>query len=267
MGTLVQRAVTAVLVALALVLVLFAAPTAVSLAVLAVLMLLGAWEWSAFVGLRRTRHRAAYAFALAGLLLVVGTALPPGGLLPVLLVSLAWWSAAFLWILRFPTPIPRAFAAVAGALVLGPAWLALARLLAHEPDGAALVMLALGIVWSADIGAYFVGRRAGRLKLAPGVSPGKTWEGVMGGLAVAGAAAAIGGRLLDLPLAVALPAGIGVAAISVVGDLTESMFKRNVGLKDSGRIFPGHGGVLDRIDSITAAVPVFTLVLYWAGRL
>lgn len=268
MNQLLRRGVTAVAMAGLLIWLLFATPPVVCLGVLGLLLLLAAWEWSAFLGLRRNRQRLAYA-ALAGLVLLLGYLLIPAriGLLPVLLLSLAWWAGAFVWILRFPTPIPPLLAGIAGLLVLGPAWIALAVILGLDGDGPALVLLVLAIVWSADIGAYFVGRRLGRVKLAPRVSPGKTWEGVAGGLAGAVLAAVAGGSILGYAPAVMVPLGLAVAAISVVGDLTESMFKRNVGLKDSGHLFPGHGGVLDRVDSITAAVPLFALMLYWLGRL
>jgi phosphatidate cytidylyltransferase len=119
------------------------------------------------------------------------------------------------------------------------------------------------LVGAADIGAFFAGRTFGRLKLAPRVSPAKTWEGVLGGLAAAALVAAAGARLFDLPRVAFLSLCLGVALISVVGDLTESMFKRHAGLKDSGSVFPGHGGVLDRIDSVTAAAPLFLLGLRW----
>jgi phosphatidate cytidylyltransferase len=102
----------------------------------------------------------------------------------------------------------------------------------------------------------------GRTKLAPAVSPGKTWEGVTGGLLIAGLAAGAAAAWLDLSVSRLVVLGIGTALISVLGDLTQSMFKRNVGLKDSGKLLPGHGGVLDRIDSLTAAVPVFVVGLW-----
>jgi phosphatidate cytidylyltransferase len=154
--------------------------------------------------------------------------------------------------------------AVAGALTLLPAYAGFRALLGlpvvpGAASGPALAILVLGIVWGADIGAYFVGRRIGRTRLAPAVSPGKTWEGVGGGVLAAALVGGVGGVLLGLPPAASVPLALGVAAISVVGDLAESMFKRHVGVKDSGRLFPGHGGVLDRVDSIAAAVPLFVL--------
>ena len=128
-------------------------------------------------------------------------------------------------------------------LVLVPLFTALVALYSVSP---ALLLFALVIVWAADIGAYFSGKQFGRVKLAPKISPGKTWEGVIGGLAF-----------------VALLVVIGNVWINA--DLAVSMFKRTAGIKDSGKLFPGHGGVLDRVDSVAAAAPLFALGIGWAG--
>jgi phosphatidate cytidylyltransferase len=122
------------------------------------------------------------------------------------------------------------------------------------------------LVAAADIGAYFAGRRFGRRKLAPTVSPGKSWEGVVGGLAAVSLLAAIFALLRDVSLVLVLALALPAALASVVGDLLESMLKRFRGIKDSGSILPGHGGVLDRIDGLVAAVPVFTLAIIIANR-
>ena len=138
----------------------------------------------------------------------------------------------------------------------------------HFTQGAWLLMYLLTLVWVADIGAYFAGRRFGRHKLAPGISPGKTQEGVLGGLALNSVWISLvfwlsGGWGIDfLPF---LLLGLVTSAISVTGDLYESILKREAGLKDSGKILPGHGGVLDRIDSVIAATPVFISGLYALG--
>ena len=131
-----------------------------------------------------------------------------------------------------------------------------ALLLLYQTD-ATLLLFALLVVWAADIGAYFVGKRFGRVKLAPNISPGKTWEGVLGGMLLS--------YWFEARLAALLPFCLGVAGVSIIGDLTVSMFKRTAGVKDSGKLFPGHGGVLDRIDSVAAAAPVFALGIAWAG--
>ena len=148
--------------------------------------------------------------------------------------------------------------------VLVPAFVALASLdTAHTgfATGPALVLSLVFMVIAADIGAYFVGRQFGRRKLAPRVSPGKTWEGAGGGLALVALVAWAWAVHAGVPAGTFVAVGVAVGIFSVVGDLTESMFKRASGLKDSGVLLPGHGGLLDRIDSVTAAAPLYALVL------
>ena len=151
---------------------------------------------------------------------------------------------------------------VSGFLVVVPLFVALILLFRQ---GVEYLIFTLLIVWVADGGAYFAGKAFGRVKLAPAISPGKTWEGVVGGFVLV-AALAIGVAIWrDLGVAVLVPFCLAVAAISIVGDLTVSMFKRTAGVKDSGTLFPGHGGVLDRVDSIAAAAPLFVLGMNWLG--
>jgi phosphatidate cytidylyltransferase len=163
----------------------------------------------------------------------------------------------------YPTPIAAPVRWLCGPLVMIPAYMALLSLYAYAP---AILLFALAVVWAADMGAYFTGRRFGRVKLAPRISPGKTWEGAIGGLAAVVLLLLVT-RLagLEMDVAVLIPFCLAVATLSIVGDLTVSMFKRNAGVKDSGTLFPGHGGVLDRIDSVAAAAPLFALGLSWTG--
>jgi len=131
-----------------------------------------------------------------------------------------------------------------------------------------LIMAVMVLVWGADIGAYFSGRAFGKRKLAPAVSPGKSWEGVYGGLALTLAITVVVGVVRGWTVKEMLLSLVGAAVvvfISVVGDLTESMFKRQAGIKDSSNLLPGHGGVLDRIDSLTAAIPIFAVLLWMAA--
>ena len=268
MNRLLQRVITAVVLVALLLLVLFALPSTVSIAVISSMVLLGAWEWAGFLGYEGSRSRWLYVVFIAAVMLGVGWMIPDQErVIVVLRGSLIWWGIAFLWVLRYPTSIRPPLTAICGAFVLVPAWLAAANLILVVPMGAELVFLVLVIVWAADIGAYFVGRRFGRVRLAPRVSPGKTWEGLLGGLFGAALGASLGGLYLGWPAARFIPLGLSVGAISVVGDLTVSMFKRNAGLKDSGRLFPGHGGLLDRIDSVNAAVPLFVIELSWLNLL
>jgi phosphatidate cytidylyltransferase len=164
-----------------------------------------------------------------------------------------------------PRLVSSSAAAIAGILALVPAWLALAKMRGDSQVGAEWVLFTLVLVQVADIGAFFVGRRFGRHRLAPNVSPGKTWEGVIGGLIASALVAVFGSIRFGIPLLQFLPLCLAAVAFSIVGDLTESLLKRFAGLKDSGRLFPGHGGVMDRIDSVTAAAPVLLFGLQFIG--
>ena len=254
-----RRVLTAVgLVPAVTVTVLFLPSIAFQAALLA-LVAGGAFEWSRLVRLSPAPAYAAVAAGSLGIVLASGTAsLRAFGWLGV-----AWWLAAIVAIVRprEPGPVPaRVPGALAGWLVLVPAGAALADL-HSRPDGPALVMTLFAIVWAADTGAWMAGRRYGRRRLAPRVSPGKTWEGVAGGMAAAMATGAAAAWWMGLALTAALPAAALAAAGSVVGDLYESLAKRRAGVKDSGRILPGHGGLLDRIDGLAAASPVYAVTM------
>ncbi len=256
-----ERVITALIAVAVLLFVLFALPRLAAQAVIALLILAGAWEWSGFLGSGSTPIRALYVGLVAVLMgLVTWLAPQINGLL--FQIALAWWVCALVWTLFYPTPIPAAVRWVAGALVLLPLYSALVALYLASP---AVLLGALLIVWAADTGAFVAGKLFGRVKLAPQISPGKTWEGVIGGLLTVALLAVVGTYLFDARMAVLVPFCLAVACASIVGDLTVSMFKRTAGLKDSGSIFPGHGGVLDRIDSVAAAAPLFALGIAWTG--
>ena len=263
---LITRIITAIVLGVAVTAAVLLLPTYWAVAVLAVLWTAGAWEWAGFA-LLETGGRLGYVALLIALmgatLLVLGRGLVDA----MLTVAVLWWTCAFAAVLCYPRKYPMSLVVVAGVFVLLPSWVLLARLHGSGELGHALTMTVLVIVWAADVGAYAAGRMFGRVKLAPQVSPGKTWEGVGGGLVLAAVAAWSAARLLGLPELALVSLGIATGLVSVLGDLTVSMFKRNVGLKDSGRLLPGHGGVMDRIDSLTAAVPVFVLGLRLAGVL
>lgn len=260
-----KRIVTAVIVVVLFLGVLLFLPPIATVVVLTALVLAGAWEWSAFLRTGSAYARAAYV-VLVGLLLpcVWFAAAEPDGLHAVLLAALIWWFIALAWIIFAPQRVAPWSAGIAGVLALVPAWLALVRLLGL-PRGAQWVLFTLLLVWSADIGAYFAGHRFGRIRLAPTVSPGKTWEGVLGGMALSAVVAVAGSAWFALPLYSFVPLCLAAVAFSIVGDLTESLLKRFAGVKDSGTLFPGHGGVMDRIDSVTGAAPVLFFGLTMLG--
>ncbi len=231
--------------------------------------MVAAWEWCGFMGLSQLAARAGYvaamALTLAGLWwLTAGAA---DARWPAL-ASLLWWCAAFVLVLRFPASFPKGPWSIArmaplGLLLIAATLITVAALHA-QANGPWRLMFMLFIVFAADVGAYLVGRNYGRRKLAPAVSPGKSIEGAIGGLVLvalwAGAAGSYVFQIDSLAqLALLIAVSVFTAAVSVIGDLTESLFKRLRGLKDSGTLLPGHGGFLDRIDSILAAAPVFYL--------
>jgi phosphatidate cytidylyltransferase len=258
------RIATALVFGVAITAALLYAPSPVTAVVLALLWLAGVWEWAAFAKLPaigRVAYTCLFAFAMA-----LAWWLNGQGFELLLVAAALWWLFALVLVLRYPRDFTPTFVALAGIVVLLPSWALLVRLHREGALGAELAFTLLLIVWAADVGAYAFGRLLGRTKLAPAVSPGKTWEGVTGGLLTAGLVAGVAASWLELPVSRLVVLGLVTALISVLGDLTQSMFKRNVGLKDSGKLLPGHGGVLDRIDSLTAAVPAFVIGL-WALNL
>jgi phosphatidate cytidylyltransferase len=248
-------------------------PTPWLVALAAIVFLAGLWEWFKLADIDDTLARTVLLVVnMALMVAIVWGSRTSGGLSYVLLqimivVGVAWWLLAMLWLRHFDFASnhethARVFKLAAGTLAIVPAWCALAVLHGSEPNGHRWLFVALMIVWAADSGAYFAGRRFGKRKLAPRISPNKTIEGLLGGVAsglvVALAFAPFAGATLrELP-AVALVAIVAVL-FSVVGDLFESLLKRHVGAKDSGDLIPGHGGILDRIDGVVAALPVFAL--------
>lgn len=256
-----QRVTTSIVALAAFMVVLFVVPATVAQFVIAILIIGGAWEWSGFLDSSSRSSRLIYVVLLAVMIGLAGWQLAAGSAY-IFQVAVVWWLVALVWAFFFPTPIPQALRWLCGALVLVPLFVALIVLYRSDP---ALLLFALLIVWAADTGAYFAGRQFGRVKLAPRISPNKTWEGVIGGLLLVILLSLAGAAWFDIERAVLIPFCLAVACVSIVGDLTVSMFKRSAGLKDSGTLFPGHGGVLDRIDSVAAAAPLFALGVSWMG--
>ena len=256
---------TALLLAAVVVVVLLWLPPIVATVLISVAIFAAGWEWAGFARLESAAARVGYgACVVLASSLADALARDPVRLELMLHAAVLWWFAALLWITTRAQAGGRIAAAVAGFFVLVPAGLGLEHLV-ELPHGPQLLLYLLVLIAAADVGAYFGGRAWGRRKLAPLVSPGKTWEGFGCGMLAAAAVAAAGTWVFDVTSWPWLPLCVLVALVSVVGDLTESMFKRHVGLKDSGSLLPGHGGVLDRIDSLTAAAPTFLLGLMVLG--
>lgn len=255
-----QRIITA-LILLPLVLgAIFYLPTPWFALAMVIPVAVAAWEWGNIMGLSSQVERCGYA-----LLVVLGMAVEYWLHLDlVLALGVIWWSFALSLVKAYPEKQAlwsgRRVQGIIGLFILLPAWWGL-LVLHRQPGGSWWLLYAFLLVWGADTGAYFAGRRFGKRRLAPNVSPGKTVEGLLGGVLVTGVVAVMVATLSSALDAVALGWFLLVSLIAVVGsvygDLVESMFKRHRGIKDSSQVLPGHGGVLDRIDSITAAVPLF----------
>jgi phosphatidate cytidylyltransferase len=272
-----QRIITALILAPLAVWGVFGLSTRAFAVFIGVVVVLAGWEWANLSGWSSQAARWSYAVAVAGLL-ALSYGLSP---LFILIPALVWWLLAFFLIIRYPDSSrwwggiwPRA---LIGLMILVPAWKGLIILhgsvlaVGTALAGAWIILYVFCTVWAADVGAYFAGRAWGKAKLAPNVSPGKSWAGVYGGLVCVTVLALLTGLYLQLSysqLALLIVVTLITAAVSVVGDLSESMLKRFRGIKDSSQLLPGHGGILDRVDSITAAVPVFTVMalgLGWLG--
>lgn len=268
-----QRIITALILApLVIAGIIYSSPKTFSVAALLVI-LLGAWEWAGLSGLLRYKKIAYLALVAIGCYTI--DIFSDDIQLWVLYLSIPVWLLVSYWVVRYPDSVGywgaswrRAFL---GLVILLPAWTSLALLKQLRTDGL-LVLLLMLIIWGADIGAYFSGRAWGRAKLAPQVSPGKTWAGAYGGLLTALIVcwffAASFGVMQTQPLInwlwFALLAMV-TATVSILGDLTESMIKRHQGVKDSGKLLPGHGGMMDRIDSLVAGLPFYTLLVIQIG--
>lgn len=261
-GALRSRVLTALVLAVALVGVVLGLPEWATLALVALVVLGGAWEWSALLVLPGIAARWAYVAGVALALVLAWQATRDGAALRMfLLAAAAWWLIALAWLTLAPQRVPGWSAGIAGLLALVPAGIAVAQIRIAPGIGPALTLFTIVLIVAADTGAFFVGHAFGRVRLAPRVSPGKTWEGVLGGLMLSALVALAGAAWFGVPVRTMLPVCMAAAAFSVVGDLTESMLKRHAGVKDSGSIFPGHGGILDRIDSVTAGAPLLLLGL------
>lgn len=219
------------------------------------------WEWSSLMGIKNPWKKLIYPVILYLVLYVSLQLYIPN----VILAGLVWWLFSVVLIVIYPKASDTwgqgyLVRGLMGVMVLVPCWLAV-NFIRNIPDnGIAILLFLFVLIWGADISAYFAGKWWGKNKLAPMVSPGKTWQGLIGAVVTTLIITLVTLWQLESPNWLWLAfCGLTVVTVlfSVVGDLFESMLKRKENLKDSGRLLPGHGGILDRIDSLTAAAPVF----------
>lgn len=264
-----QRILTALVLIPLFVLLLFKLPPIPFACFTGLAVFWSAWEWSRLMGVTRVSRRIVYPIiillsAVAGLWIVIPH---------LLFATFVWWLFAALLVVLYPkgrnawgkSVFVRG---IMGVLVLVPCWIAI-NYLRHAPFGIYTLLYLFVLIWGADSGAYFAGKKWGKTKLAPAVSPGKSWQGLVGALATSLVITLIALCLLHFPVAM-WPAILLLAWVtvlfSILGDLFESMLKRIENMKDSGQLLPGHGGMLDRIDSLTAAAPVFALGTFLLTR-
>jgi phosphatidate cytidylyltransferase len=270
-----QRLITALILAPLVIWGVLVLSEQAMMLVMALVLLVAGREWAWLAG--ATRWIAQGGFLLLLVLAMVGLAslasVHPDWVLWIMAANVLWWLVVLVRLPRFSGSQRlsglSAAQLVEGIIVLVPAWLALVLIHRLPQDGPLLLVFLLVLIWSADIGAYFAGHRWGHVKLIPQVSPGKTREGVYG----AAAAAIVFGLLLGwwrdwdmVSYSLGVLLCLVTALVSVLGDLFVSMLKRLRGVKDSGRLLPGHGGLLDRIDSLTAAAPFFMFGLMLLGE-
>lgn len=270
-----QRVLTALVAAPAALALIWFGPAWAVAAVVALIVLLCAEEWSRLAQLANYETRFIFrGLIVAGMFIMYGVAVDFSAHDVVLAIGVFWWVLAAIWLRGYPAffsagKIPQFPAMVVGALVLLPAFLGILTLHEAPDDGPLRVFLLLILIWAADSGAYFAGHQFGKRKLARRISPGKTIEGAIGGMLAASLVALAAGiwvfDLAGLALLGFVLLCLVVAVLSIVGDLTISMFKRQANVKDTGRILPGHGGALDRLDSVLAASPALALGLRLLG--
>ena len=277
-----------VMIIVALAAIFWLPPLAFTIA-LSALVVLGMWEWAQFAGFKSQMSRVVVAGATTCILLLLIVAntgyISAARFITdtnaiVLFIACAWWVIAFGLVVTYPNSAKLWEKSVVAKLLFALCTLFpfLIGLLAirfnnysvNAYQGTYLLLYVFLLVWGADSGAYFFGRALGKYKLAPRVSPGKSWEGALGGLFTSGVIAFVflqatpddvfGRALETVPFIVV---SVATVAISVLGDLAESMFKRQAGIKDSSNLIPGHGGILDRVDSLTAAIPFFATMFFF----
>lgn len=251
------------------------------------ILALGLWEWTQFAGIKQSFWRIFISALFACLLFIWifsnESELNAGRVFigfaePILFVGVMWWIIALFFVLSYPKSASlwaksTFLSFVFSACTLIPFFVGVLRLrlenyVSSPLQGVSLFLYVCALVWATDSGAYFIGRAFGKHKLALHVSPGKTWEGAVGGMISAGVFAGIfvmftSVNIRNVSISAFILLSILSVMVSILGDLTESMFKREAKVKDSSHLIPGHGGILDRIDSLTATIPFFTFFYFY----
>ncbi|MDF7667273.1 phosphatidate cytidylyltransferase [Orbaceae bacterium ESL0727] len=271
---LIYRILTAVVLIPLVIILLFWASFPLFVLILMAICGLAAWEWTQFLHLKTLQSKSLFVVAtILVLAFFYVVPLSPDAktrlFTSILTLSIVWWLVALLLVISYPNTNKYWHYSISAKLLfafftLVPFFIGMIKLRAISYDtntyiGAMWLLYVFVLVWATDIGAYFAGRSFGKYKLAPKVSPGKTIEGFIGGVAIAIVISVIVycSKIFSIGFNAFIISSLLAILASVLGDLTESMFKREAGIKDSGRLIPGHGGILDRIDSLTAAIPVF----------
>ena len=265
-----QRVITAVALAVAFLALLVNLSALAFSLVIGLLVIVAGWEWTNLMKLNSKGAKTGY-LLLLGLSLAATShwlglfdRFDQSRAQQMFQIAVALWAVIFLWIQGYPSSAilwsARPMLGLLGLLLLTFTWAAVASIMHHE-SGQWLLLLAIAVIALADVGGYIAGSLLGKHKLAPVVSPGKTWEGFAGGmffqlLLIVGLVTVLPDLVVSSLFILIIP----VALYSVLGDLFESMLKRHSGVKDSSQLLPGHGGVLDRIDGIMAALPLFALL-------
>ena len=273
---LIQRLLAAIVLIPLVIILLFFTKLPIFASIMIAVGGIAAWEWSQFLHITNKHSRLMFAFFIAVLLALLYFMPIPFELKSklyniILSLSIIWWLVALYLVMSYPKTIHYwsniAIKLFFAFFTLFPFFISVIvlRSIDYQSNcytGAILLLYIFVLVWATDTGAYFAGRTFGKRKLAPKVSPGKTVEGFIGGVSVALLISLIVyySNLFNIKLYVFFISSFFAILASVLGDLTESMFKREAGIKDSGNLIPGHGGILDRIDSLTAAVPIFTVL-------
>ncbi len=269
-----QRVITAIILASMIVGAVIFLSTQVLAMILALIICIASWEWAACAGFETLSHKITYVSIILLCLMACLLLLDKQWILLIIVSGFLWWFIAMFLVIYYQINITinlssRFIKAMIGAVILIPAWLSLV-LIHAKTSGASLILFLFFLVWLADSAAYFSGRKFGRKKLASNVSQGKSWEGVYGALSISFLFGVSYALYSDMNFTYAIYFIVLVlftVSFSILGDLVESMFKRMAGIKDSSNILPGHGGVLDRIDSLTSAAPVFFAGLWVMERI